>query len=58
VFLALIAERLDGVVHVDKNGNELFKHFFRMPMEAMAMLNEREVIFAETRRNIISCLDL
>jgi hypothetical protein len=58
VFLALIADRQDGVVHVDREGKELFRHLFKIPMEAMAMLSDREVIFAETRRNRIACLDL
>lgn len=28
VFLALISERRDGLVHVDKNGKVLFEHYF------------------------------
>jgi hypothetical protein len=41
VFLALISDKKDGVVHVSKEGQILFEHEFRIPMDAMGMLDER-----------------
>jgi uncharacterized protein YjiK len=58
VFLALITERKDGIVHVDKQGKVLFQHFFEIPVESIAMMSEKEVVIAETRRNRLSVLDL
>ena len=45
VYLALIGEKKDGVVHVNKKGEVLFEHYFQIPMLAMGMLDEREAIF-------------
>lgn len=39
VFLALITDRRDGVVHVDAKGKVIFEAYFEYPMDTMGMLN-------------------
>ena len=40
VFLALLSQREDGIVHVDSNGKILFQHKFDKPMDTMGMLTD------------------
>lgn len=45
VFLGLLSDRKDGVLHVHKNGTILYEHIFQIPMDTMGMLDATEVIF-------------
>ncbi len=44
VFLGSIGLRQDCVTHVDANGNVLFEHIFKVPMDAAGMLTDTEFI--------------
>lgn len=41
VFLCLIVDRKDAIIHVDKEGKILFKHLFDKPMDTMAMMSDK-----------------
>jgi hypothetical protein len=48
----------DCLVHVDKQGKELFCHIFPIPMDSLGMISEYEAIVLETRANCITILNL